>query len=87
MKIFAYGSNMYSRRLMNRVKSAKFVAKGFLKQHKIAFHKISKDGSGKADCYFTGDNKDIIWGVVFEIADNEKPVLDKYEGLGNGYSV
>ena len=85
MKIFAYGSNMYSRRIVNRVKSAKFIAKGFVKQHKIAFHKISKDGSGKADCYFTGNNQDKIWGVVFEIDNNEKPILDKYEGLGNGY--
>ncbi len=86
MKIFAYGSNMYLPRLNNRIKSAKFLAGGFVKQHKIAFHKISKDGSGKADCCFTGSNQDKIWGVIFEIADNEKSILDKYEGLGNGYN-
>lgn len=86
MKIFAYGSNMYSKRLNNRIKSAKFVAKGFVKQHKIAFHKTSKDGSGKADCHFSGSDQDKTWGVIFEIDDYEKPILDKYEGIGNGYN-
>lgn len=86
MKIFAYGSNMCSKRLKKRISSAKFVAKGFVKRHKIAFHKTSKDGSGKADCYFTGNAQDKVWGVVLEITDDEKIILDKYEGLGDGYT-
>jgi len=76
---------MYSKRLRNKISSAIFVNKGSLREHKIAFHKKSKDGSGKADCYYTGNNQDKICGIIFEIDPNDKGVLDKYEGLGKGY--
>lgn len=87
MKIFAYGSNMYSKRLYKRVKSAKYIDKGFVNKHKIAFHKKSKDGSSKADCFYTGKTKDKTWGVIFEINPADRAELDKYEGLGEGYDL
>lgn len=86
MKIFAYGSNMCMSRLTRRVASAKVHAAGNLRCHKFKIHKISKDGSGKANAFETQNESDIVIGVVYEIDADDKPELDKAEGLGNGYN-
>ncbi|EJL6332768.1 gamma-glutamylcyclotransferase [Vibrio cholerae] len=85
MKYFAYGSNMSLTRLKKRVPSAERVGMFSLKKHDLAFHKSSKDGSGKCDAYFTGNLEDNIFGALFEIDENEKKSLDRAEGLGHGY--
>ena len=51
----------------------------------MAFHKCGADGSGKADAAFTGCASDRVWGVVYELSESDKPVLDTYEFLGVGY--
>ncbi|MEL4363407.1 gamma-glutamylcyclotransferase family protein [Shewanella algae] len=86
MKYFAYGSNMSFSRLKSRVPSAQRLGMFCLKKHKLMFHKISKDGSGKCDAFFTGDAKDYILGALFEIDEKEKKHLDNIEGLGYGYA-
>jgi len=85
MLYFAYGSNMSTPRLINRVSSARVVAVARLKQHRLKFHKKGKDTSGKCDAEFTNDAKDVVYGVVFEIAASQKAKLDEKEGLQNGY--
>lgn len=85
MLYFAYGSNMSFARLLVRVPSASFVATAMLARHELRFHKISKDGSAKCDAFLTDDPAHQVMGVVFEIDEAEKPVLDKQEGLGYGY--
>jgi len=82
---FAYGSNMSSKRLMARTPSAKFVAIAQLAQHELKFHKLSKDGSGKCDIAKTDDQHKFVIGVLYSIDENEKLILDRYEGLGQGY--
>ena len=72
-------------RLQDRVPSARFVAIATLAGHRLRFHKISKDGSGKCDAEETGNPKDRVIGVVYEISDSDKPALDRKEGLGSGY--
>lgn len=84
MYYFAYGSNMSSKRLNARVKAIKF-ANGKLLNHKLKFHKISKDGSGKCDAFETGDSNDFVLGVVYEIYENTLDTLDSFEGKGYGY--
>lgn len=83
---FAYGSNMCTGRLTRRVPSAAPLFAAKLSQHRLMFHKRSDDGSGKGDAEYTGGENDFVWGVVFEISTTEKPTLDRYEGLGRGYS-
>ncbi|MES9953651.1 MAG: gamma-glutamylcyclotransferase family protein [Candidatus Thiodiazotropha sp. 6PLUC2] len=86
MHYFSYGSNMSIKRLLDRVPSAKKVDVGVLEKHELKFHKISKkDGSAKCDAYETGNPEHKLYGVVFHISENEKPELDKKEGLGYGY--
>lgn len=82
---FAYGSNMSTRRLVARVPSATVVSVAELRGHRLAFHKIGKDGSAKCDAASTSDPHDIVYGVVFFIPLSEKAMLDKIECLGRGY--
>ena len=82
---FAYGSNMSTRRLASRVASARAIAVARLPAHALRFHKQGRDGSAKCDACYTGSERDVVHGVVFGIAVDEKPLLDEQEGLGNGY--
>ena len=87
MYYFAYGSNMSSRRLCQRVPSARAVTVATLDRHQLKFHKVSKDGSAKCDAFKTEDANDSVYGVVFEIHPDEKIHLDRAEGLGVGYDI
>lgn len=82
---FAYGSNMLSRRLRKRTPSATPVSVGFVAGRRLAFDKVSQDGSGKCDIEATPTATDHVYGVIFEIDCTEKPELDRLEGLGHGY--
>lgn len=86
MTIFSYGSNMHMSRIKKRVPSAKLIAVGYITQHQLRLHKTSKDGSAKADAFFTGNEDDVISGTIIEINEKEKPNLDQAEGLGYGYN-
>ncbi|NVJ49746.1 MAG: gamma-glutamylcyclotransferase [Gammaproteobacteria bacterium] len=86
MYYFAYGSNMSIARLKARVKSAVSHGCYVLKKHDLKFHKRSKDGSSKCDAFFTSNQEDKVYGILFEIDPAHKPLLDKAEGLGFGYS-
>lgn len=86
MLYFAYGSNMSHRRLLKRVPAAVRLGPGILTHHRLVFHKIShRDGSGKCDIETSVDPDNCVHGVVFEIQESEKAILDRVEGLGYGY--
>lgn len=85
MKYFAYGSNMSLRRLAFRTPNVEKLGTYRLTGYTLRFHKRSDDGSGKCDAHFTGHADDFILGVLYEINDDEKSVLDRIEGLGKGY--
>ena len=87
MVFFAYGSNMLTSRLRERVPSAAPRGIGQLRGHILAWNKRSRaDGSGKCDAEATGRESDMLWGVLFEIDAQHKPSLDRAEGLGAGYA-
>jgi len=81
----AYGSNLHRLRLADRVPSAKLVGTVALPGQRIAFHKLSTDGSGKADLLESGAEEDVAWGAVYQLAPHHVARLDRAEGLGNGY--
>jgi len=87
MLYFAYGSNMSSRRLQQRVPSAQPVSIATLPQHRLEFHKIGKDNSAKCNALQTHLHDHFVMGVVFDIHHQEKTHLDQAEGLGNGYET
>src|ERR1700730_148626 len=76
---------MCTGRLKQRVPSANAIRSAKLPGHLFRFHKRSVDNSAKADAFEIGSAQDVVWGVVFEIEEQEKLALDRAEGLGNGY--
>lgn len=79
----AYGSNLHPNRLRERVPGAEALGVVNLPGFTLAFHKRSKDGSGKAMLYKADDA--MAYGVVYAIPADEKHALDTAEGLGGGY--
>jgi gamma-glutamylcyclotransferase (GGCT)/AIG2-like uncharacterized protein YtfP len=86
-KYFAYGSNMLKERLVERVPSALVRATGHIDGYTIRYNKRSKDGSGKCNLVQTEDDNDRVYGVVYDFLVDNKPTLDKSEGLGSGYNA
>jgi gamma-glutamylcyclotransferase (GGCT)/AIG2-like uncharacterized protein YtfP len=82
---FAYGSNMFSPRLRQRVPGARLVGTAILRAHALRWHKVAKDGSGKCDIV-PAEPGSIVHGVLYEIPAHEKQHLDRAEGLGFGYA-
>ena len=78
IKYFAYGSNMSSKRLKDRVKSAEPIARAILRCHRLKFHKESNDESGKCDIVVSSAS-DVVWGRVYEIDEKQKKCLDRVE--------
>ena len=80
---FGYGSNMSERRLQDRVSSAQKQQLAKLKGYQLRFHKRSLvDGSAKCDAFYTGNNNDLVWGVVFSLPSGALTILDSIEGEG-----
>ena len=82
MKYFAYGSNMLIERLKTRVSSANNPTHYALQKHHLRFHKKSVDCSGKCSIVATESDKDVVHGVLFDIADAQSSALDNAEGDG-----
>ncbi len=85
MKYFAYGSNMLTERLQDRVCSAKNPRPLALRGHRLRFHKKSSDCSGKCNIVKTACDGDVVHGVLFEVEDAQMSALDAFEGVGHGY--
>ena len=82
---FAFGSNLSSPRLLERIPLASKHCVAILHQHRLRWHKSGKDRSGKCDIEFTGSTADHVYGVVYLMTHDEKLELDIYEGAGIGY--
>ena len=86
MLYFAYGSNMFSARMKDRISTSVVKDSGFLYEHKLAFHKVGRlDGTGKCDAHYTGMPADSLIGVLYKIDSDHRVLLDRIEGCGNGY--
>ena len=77
--VFAYGSNMCSTRLRQRVAQAKALGAAQLGGYELKFNKKGADHSGKANIKATGRSSDIVPGVVFQIKKRDAHVLDAAE--------
>lgn len=81
---FAYGSNMSTARLRERIPSCKSLGTAILPGHELRFHKRSTDKSGKCNAFASGNDNSVI-GVLFSFDPAERAKLDKAEGVGSGY--
>ena len=81
---FAYGSNMLTSRLTARCPSARVLGTAVAADHEVSFCLFSEiDHSGKAAIRAVPGRA--AWGVLFEIALDERPVLDRAESAGTVY--
>ena len=82
---FAYGSNLHPARLKQRAPSAQPKSRAILPAYSLRFHKRGADDSGKCDAFYTGNATDNLYGFLYTLDTDERHLLDKAEGLGNGY--
>ncbi|GAB4191172.1 MAG: hypothetical protein Tsb002_19630 [Wenzhouxiangellaceae bacterium] len=87
MLYFAYGSNLSSARLGQRLGEIDFYSQARLNGHELRFHKIGSDGSGKCNIYPTNSAPAQVIGVIYEITEAARPILDRIEGVGYGYNA
>jgi len=87
MKIsyFAFGSNLSSQRLLERIPRASKHCVATLPGHRLCWHKKGQDRSGKCDIAVTDDPQDLVYGVVYSMTRDDRFELDVYEGAGIGY--
>lgn len=80
MFYFAYGSNMLTARLAERVPSVRPIGAAWLTGHQLHFHLRGGDGSGKCNVLHTGRDSDIVHGVLFELDAERLERLHAAEG-------
>ena len=80
---FAYGSNMHWPQIVARCPAVRFVSRAVLRDHKLAFTRKSVSrGCGVADA--VAHDGALVWGVVYELADQDLVQLDQSEGFRVG---
>jgi len=77
---FAYGSNMKTQRLKDRVGEVDVIETAELKNHCLTFNKLSNDGSGKAN--IEPKEGSSVEGVIFSLTEEQ---IKKLDCLEEGY--
>ena len=74
---FAYGSNMASRRMRERVPGARAAGRARLDGWRLVADKPGRDGSAKANVARTPGA--CVWGVLWELGEDDLAALDRFE--------
>lgn len=85
IRYLAYGSNLHPERLRRRTPSAVFLTTFELRGWRLSFDKRGFDGSAKATIAPTEAGSDLVHAAIFELHADEKPALDRIEGVNKGY--
>ena len=85
LNYFAFGSNLSSARLLQRIPDASVHSIATLTRHQLCWRKNDRGQSGKCDIDFTDHPDDIVYGVIYLMTQAEKLELDVYETAGFGY--
>ncbi len=80
---FAYGSNMNSVRMLERVGEFSIIGRGVLSDFRLAFNKKAQGKVGEAYANVMPNSGDYVEGVVYQFDEIQK--LDKPEGYPNHY--
>lgn len=75
---FAYGSNLDSRQLRERLGAARAVAVAHLPGFTLRCNKVGRDGTAKAN--IDADPDGTVWGLVWELDNEALSRLDRFEG-------
>lgn len=74
---FAYGSNLHSPRLVERVGQVQHEGAAKLAGVRLSFRKRGRDGSGKA-CFEAAAGES-LWGALYRLSPSQFAVLDGFE--------
>ena len=85
LNYFAFGSNLATPRLLQRIPEASVGRVATLGEHRLCWRKNDRGQSGKCDIEHTGDPEHEVYGVLYHMTLDEKRVLDGYECAGFGY--
>jgi gamma-glutamylcyclotransferase (GGCT)/AIG2-like uncharacterized protein YtfP len=80
---FAYGSNMNSARMLERVGEFSIIGRGVLSDFRLAFNKKAHGKVGEAYANVMPSPGDSVEGIVYQFDEIQK--LDKHEGYPNHY--
>jgi hypothetical protein len=82
---FAYGSNMDSEQMKKRCPNYKYIGKGFLSDHTIAFtrYSITRNSSVADVIQKTGE---LVWGILYRLTEEDITRMDRHEGHPNIYA-
>ncbi|HEX2089129.1 MAG TPA: gamma-glutamylcyclotransferase family protein [Actinomycetota bacterium] len=78
-RYFAYGANMDSRHMLERVPGASVVGPARLEGYRLEFNVYSSEWEGGA-ANIEPDEDGRVWGVLWEVPDDQLSGLDAYEG-------
>ena len=76
----AYGSNINLKQMNYRCPNSKIVGTGYLMGWKLYFNIY-------ASVEYTGNKKDVVPVLIWEIADEDWEILDRYEGYPKYYTL
>ncbi|MBF0266559.1 MAG: gamma-glutamylcyclotransferase [Gammaproteobacteria bacterium] len=79
----AYGSNMSSQRLIDRVGAVEDTFKGYLQGYQLVFNKAAQNGSVYANIKYTGQGQCPF--VAYQLTAEQFDSLDGFEGEPNHY--
>lgn len=83
-RYFAYGSNMNAEQMARRCPSARLVAPARLEGFRLAFTRYSERwGAGVADV--VPDLGFEVWGLLYELGEDDLVALDRCEGHPTHY--
>ena len=85
LNYFAFGSNLASARLLQRIPEATVHCVATLAEHRLCWRKNDRGQSGKCDIDYTGEADHLVYGVIYHMSHAAKLELDVYEGAGFGY--
>jgi len=77
---FSFGSNMSSSRLLARLPNARRIGTATLLGYELSFDMVSSDGSGKGNIRASDDENALVYGVVYQLNEDEKAILDAIVG-------
>lgn len=78
---FAYGSNLDLEQMKERCPDSKLLEVGCLEGYRLEFTSYShKRGGGVADIILDSENE--VWGLIYELSQDDLDQLDVFEGYG-----
>ena len=82
---FAYGSNLDRQKMCDRCRSSRVLGVARLAGYRLGFTRYSSGWEGGVADVLVSP-QDEVWGLIYQIDDNDLFELDKFEGYPKAYT-